>query len=352
MTKMTKIRWRPAAASVLVAALMALAVSACGGSKSGASSATASGKATSTASTEVAAKTGLKIAFVCATGSQQPFFVPIQRGAEAAARAVGASLDFTGLTQPNQFTAPIITNALKVAIDQKPAALVVCDFFPPSEDPLIKQARAEGIPVFISNSGSSASDALAIASFTENNYEAGEEAGKLMAQKGAKDVVCVDDNPGNTSVVARCSGLIAGAKAAGIQASADTLPQGDSSDATEETTAVKALLASKPQVDGVVMMGPVQGPAAVLGVQQAGRSGKVMVGTFDLSSTVLKDVKSGSLAFAIWQEPYLQGYLPVQAAASYVKYGLASVGTVGTGPVFVTSSNVAKVQAATAAFGG
>lgn len=292
------------------------------------------------------------IAFVCATASQQPFFQPIQKGAEAAAKAGGVKLSYTGLTQPNAFTAPIITSALQVAINQHPTALVACDFFPPSEDPLLKKAAKEGIPVFVTNSTSTASDKLAIANFSESNYLGGEKAAKLVASQGAKDGLAVDDNPGNPSVVQRCAGFAAGAKAAGMKVSILTLPQGDSSDATLEDTAVKGALAKNPKIDAVLMMGPVQGPAAALAVQQSGDAGKVKVGTFDLSSTVLTDISKGTMDFGIWQEPYLQGYLAVQAAADYVKYGFSPTGSVGTGPTFVTKKNVAAVKKAVAAFGG
>jgi simple sugar transport system substrate-binding protein len=346
-----------ASAIIALGVVVIAAGAGCGSSSSGAVKSASSSSAAPAASSagsgaESAGDSSIKIAYVCATASQQPFFVPLQKGAEAAAKAMGVELDYTGLTQPGVFTAPVMTSALQTALNQNPSAIIACDFFPPSEDPLLKQAAGKGIPVFVTGSTSPASSAVAAATFSENNYEGGVQAAKVMSQTGVKNGLCVDDNVQDPVVASRCTGFVAGAKAAGIKAGIDNLPQGSSSDETVEVNAVKAALAKDPTIDGILMMGPVQGPAAVLGVQEAGLAGKVKVGTFDLSQSVLNDIKSGSMDFGIWQEPYLEGYLPVEAAAWYVRYGMSPTSSVGTGPVMVTSANVAKVQAATNSFGG
>jgi simple sugar transport system substrate-binding protein len=349
-------RWRKVGAGLLALIGAAAVVAGCGGNNdSKDTTAPASGgSSTDAASSARVSNEGgdFTVAYVCATASQQPFFVPIQRGAEDAAKAYGVKLNYTGLTDPNGFTAPIMTRALQVAVNQKPDAIVACDFFPPSEDPVLKAASDKGIPVFISNSTSPESEKFAVASFAEDNHLGGIEGANRMAIAGVKHGLCVNDNPGNPVVTSRCTGFREGAKAAGIKATIKTLPQGSSSNATVSVNAVKGALAQDPSIDGVVMMGPVQGPSAVLGVQQAGRAGKVKVGTFDLSSTVIKQIKDGTILFGIWQEPYLQGFLPVQAAAYYLRYGLSPTGAVGTGPTFVTKDNVSKVEKATEAFGG
>jgi simple sugar transport system substrate-binding protein len=70
----------------------------------------------------------------------------------------------------------------------------------------------------------------------------------------------------------------------------------------------------------------------------------VTIGTFDLGPDVLKAVQDGRLAFAVDQQPYLQGYLPVVFLAELARHGLfpAQGDVIPTGPNFVTRANAAK----------
>jgi simple sugar transport system substrate-binding protein len=51
------------------------------------------------------------------------------------------------------------------------------------------------------------------------------------------------------------------------------------------------------------------------------------------------------MAFAIDQQQYLQGYLPVILLLNYIRYGVMPGANVLTGPGFVTKDNAAKVIA-------
>ena len=66
---------------------------------------------------------------------------------------------------------------------------------------------------------------------------------------------------------------------------------------------------------------------------------KVKLGTFDLSPDVLEAIDQGKMLFAIDQQQYLQGYLPIVLLKLHKLYGLMPAGTVMTGPGFVTQEN-------------
>jgi len=84
------------------------------------------------------------------------------------------------------------------------------------------------------------------------------------------------------------------------------------------------------------------------GLESAGKLGKLKFGTFDLSPTVLQAVANGQIDFAIDQQPFLQGYLPVVFLVNFIRYGvIPSQDTVFTGPNFVTRETAAKVLALT-----
>lgn len=284
------------------------------------------------------------IAFVCALPSI-PFFGPIANGAKAAAKQLGIKLNYNGMG-PTNVNGPAEATILKAAIAQKPAGLVVCNFFPSAESPLIKKAIKQGIPVIVANSGAATWQGDgAIAYLGEDSFQGGQAAATAMVKAGVKHPLCFDDTPGNPDVAARCAGFVKQMKAGGIQVTVVNDQQA-SSNPTAIAAAIKGELASKPNIDGVLTMGPEQGDAASQAISQVGKAKKVKLGTFDLSTNILNGISKGSVLFGIWQEPYLQGYLPVVMAYQYAKYGFSPVGYVHTGPLLVTKANVAKVTAA------
>ena len=71
------------------------------------------------------------------------------------------------------------------------------------------------------------------------------------------------------------------------------------------------------------------------------------MGTFDVNADVIKSLKGGKILFAIDQQQYLQGYLPVVFAVLFVN-NLNTVGggkPVLTGPGIINKANAAKVAA-------
>ena len=55
-------------------------------------------------------------------------------------------------------------------------------------------------------------------------------------------------------------------------------------------------------------------------VRASGLEGRVTLATFDLSPDVLNAVRDGDLLFAVDQQPYLQGYLPVVLLAEQARH--------------------------------
>ena len=81
-------------------------------------------------------------------------------------------------------------------------------------------------------------------------------------------------------------------------------------------------------------------------------AGNPKIATFDLSSDVENEIKAGTLAFAVDQQQYLQGYLPIQFLYLFKKHEGQTVGggtTVASGPLLVTKTNISNVSAAIAA---
>jgi simple sugar transport system substrate-binding protein len=62
----------------------------------------------------------------------------------------------------------------------------------------------------------------------------------------------------------------------------------------------------------------------------------VRVASFDITDGILNAVADRAASFAIDQQPFLQGYLPVQVLAIRHRHGVTPVSNISTGPKLVT----------------
>ena len=81
------------------------------------------------------------------------------------------------------------------------------------------------------------------------------------------------------------------------------------------TQAIQGALSSDSKVDAIFTLGSAIAADAVRAVQQQNLGDKVKIGSVDLSTAVLKQIKDGKIAFTIDQQPYLQGYYAVSILA-------------------------------------
>lgn len=288
-----------------------------------------------------AAPKQVTIAFVSGPLSDS-FFPPVFKGAHAAARALGVKLHYIPINEGDIEASSAQT--MQAAIAQHPDAIVVGDFIPSVVDPYIKQAVAAGIPVYVDQSGQEQWRADGAFGFVgQQGPEVGKVAANTMARLGAKNVLCVINVPGNLYLQRICQGLTATAKANGVKSEILNLPTADSTDQAKVSRDIGAYLQSHRGIDGVFTENAAVGTAAVAALSGANMTGKVKVGTMEISKVALHDVESGKISFLINEQPYLDGYYGVLFAYQYVKYGLAPVGPVGTGPRLVEKSNIKKI---------
>ncbi|MDQ2633240.1 MAG: substrate-binding domain-containing protein, partial [Pseudomonadota bacterium] len=117
-----------------------------------------------------------------------------------------------------------------------------------------------------------------------------------------------------------------------------------SNDPADVKAKVKAAIASDPEIDTIVTLtASLAGEPAVEAIAEAGAEGKINLGSFDLSAGLLQAVADGKAAFAIDQQQYLQGYMPVVILALYDKYGLVPSADLPSGPNLITQEKAAQV---------
>ncbi|MDX6600527.1 MAG: simple sugar transport system substrate-binding protein, partial [Gaiellales bacterium] len=207
------------------------------------------------------------------------------------------------------------------------------------KDPLTK-AAAKGIEIITVNSGAGAFPDLKTFEVHVGQDEeiAGEGAGKQFNDAGAKSVVVVIHEASNSGLTDRAKGV-----KKTFKGTTKTLVIPDAKADIPGTQAkIKAYFAANKSTDALLGLDPdVTVPA-----QQVAPSG-TKVGTFDVNPAVITGIKAGKILFAIDQQQYLQGYLPVVFAMLFVT-NLNTVGGGGqvlTGPGIINKANAAKVAA-------
>ncbi|NRP90564.1 simple sugar transport system substrate-binding protein [Rhizobium mongolense subsp. loessense] len=267
--------------------------------------------------------------------ANDPFWSVVKNGVNSAAKDMGVSVDYRA---PETFDMVSMGQLIDAAVNQKPDGLIVSIPDASALGPSIRKAVAAGIPVISINSGSDVSKELgALLHVGQDEYTAGKAAGAKLHEMGGKEGLCVNQEVGNVSLDLRCKGF-----ADGFGGKVTVLPV--SNDPADVRAKVKAALSSNTAVDTVMALGSgTAGEPSLAAVEDVGMTGKIKVATFDLSADFLKAVADGKAAFAIDQQQFLQGYLPVVFLANYAKYGLIPGGNVPSGPNLITKEKAAQV---------
>lgn len=279
-----------------------------------------------------------------------PFFGAVKLGTDTAAKELGITYQYSTTPDFNDIVA-LYARLTEAAIARKPAAIVIGDFFPDSVEPLIKQAVEEGIPVFVTNSGRTTWRDLGALGFVGEDPDLmGARGGEAEAKAGVKNGICINHVPANPVLERRCNGYVAAIEAAGGTAKMITIPYEDTTNDQKLQQAIGGALLSDKAIDGVFTLGPSVAMNAIAAVEQTGR--EIVVGTTDMSTSALEAIRDGKLLFALDQQPFLQGYYGLLMASQYVKYKVAPVTEVNSGPFIIDASNVAAVLDVSKAYPG
>ena len=205
----------------------------------------------------------------------------------------------------------------------------------------ITDAVDKGIPVITINSGThEQSEQLgALLHVGQPEYDAGFGAGKKAKAAGVTKFLCVNHYITNPASVDRCQGY---ADALGVELGNQMIDSGQ--DPAEIKNKVMAYLNSNEDANGILTLGPTSAHPTLAALDELSLSGEIYFGTFDLSSEIAAGVKDGTIAFAIDQQPYLQGYMPVIILTNLARYGVVPSGHMNSGPGFITTGNIALVE--------
>jgi simple sugar transport system substrate-binding protein len=275
------------------------------------------------------------------------FWGVVRNGVKAAAADMGVTVNYSAPDAESDMVK--MSQLIEAAIAKKPNGIVVSIPNPDALGPSIKKAVEAGIPVISMNSGSDVFKSLGVlAHVGQTEYEAGLGAGTRFKDAGVTNAVCFNQEVGNQALTLRCNGFFDGLYGEGGADKGKVLT-GNISDPAGMQATMAAALSADTTIDGVMTLGPTVAVPALAAVEAAGKTGAIHVATFDLSADILTAIKDGKMDFAIDQQQFIQGYLPIVMLVQYAETrNLATgngAGLVMTGPGFVTKENAEAVIA-------
>jgi len=268
-------------------------------------------------------------------GEGDSFWAVVKKGAEDAGKQLGVTVKYSESVNDPQKQAQLIDSA----VTEKVNGIAVSAPNPDAIRDSLKKATDAGIAVITLNSGADDYQEFgAITHVGQTEEIAGEGAGAKFKEAGAKKLLCVIHEQSNIGLNQRCDGA-----KTGFGGEVENLQVKGVSDIQTTLTEIQSKLQADTSIDAVLSLNPDIAVPARDAIKGAGSSAKL--GTFDLSGDVVQAIQDGEIEFAVDQQQYLQGYLPVV----FLTLNKTNANTVGggqpvfTGPGFVTKDNAETV---------
>ncbi|MEV2276026.1 substrate-binding domain-containing protein [Nocardiopsis sp. NPDC049922] len=261
------------------------------------------------------------------------FWDIIRAGAEDAAAKSGIDLEYSSAPEAREQA-----NLIQSAIERDVDGIAVTLAKPDALEGAISDAVEAGIPVVAFNAGLEEwQDMGVLEYFGTDEHVAGTAFGERLNDVGAEKVMCVIQEQGHVALETRCASL-----GEAFEGESEVVYV-DSANMPEVRTSIASTLQADEDYDYVVTLGAPIAMTAIDAVDDAGSDARVA--TFDTNSELVGAIQGGIVAWAVDQQPYLQGYLSVDGLWLYNTNGNVSGGgsAVLTGPAFIDETNADAV---------
>lgn len=307
--------------TILVLVLLLAALAACGGGTT---------DTTTPAGGETTAVTlGLSLSTL-----NNPFFVTLADGAQAAANAAGVTLT---IVDAQDDPAREATN-IEDLIAQQVSAILINPTDADAIVPSIQKANAAGIPVFTIDRG--AAGGTVVSHIASDNVAGGRLAGEFLcnALGGTGRVVELEGIAGTSAARDRGAGFNAylSESCPGVTVVAR---QTANFNRAEGLSVFENILQAETAINGVFAHNDEMILGAIEAAKAAGRAGDIVFVGFDAVDDAVAAVNAGDLAATVAQQPAVMGQLGVETAlaslrgetvADFIPVALALVNNEGT----------------------
>lgn len=273
------------------------------------------------------------------------FYITMNRGAQAAAKALGITVDFQGA---EEFDPVLQTPVLDAVIARGPDAILIAPTDTTQMIEPLRRANEAGITVitvdtFIDDGkyqdGAGDGD-FPLSYVASDNVGGGRMAARFMADAigGEGQVYVSNVRPGISTTDQREEGFKA--EMAENFPNVEVLDtQFNENDASLAASQFNAVLARNPDIKGVFGANLFSALGAGNGVEGAGKAGDVTVIAFDAPQSIVDNISSGLVDAAIAQHPAEIGYFGVMAAYAALT-GQSVPVSIGTGFTVIDADNV------------
>jgi simple sugar transport system substrate-binding protein len=270
-----------------------------------------------------------------------PFFVPTQYGFSDAAALLGLPNPKWGGSQ-NSLAAEMVSY-FNTAVSAKAAGIAYAGIDATSFTTPTMNAMNAGIPVLSYNADGLVKNGIAdigtnrLAYVGQALYISGQQLGQKIKSliPGGGEIAIFIATPGSGNIQPRYDGAVS------VLGSSYTVHEVATGATTgPELAAEKAFLAGHKTIKGAFAVDA--GSTELLGQALSSSGLTVPNGGFDTTPTTLSNIQGGKTDFTIYQDPYLQGFLPTMYMYLYnLSGGTISPSDTDTGLTFITKSNAA-----------
>ena len=279
------------------------------------------------------------------------FYITMNKGAQAAAEALGIKVDFQGA---EDFNPTLQIPVLDAVIARQPSAIVIAPTDTTQLIEPLRRATEQGIAVvtvdtFIDDgayqNGAGDGD-FPMSYIASDNVAGGRMAAAAMGEAlGGKGAVYVSNvRPGISTTDQREEGFKLEMQERFPDINVlDT--QYNENDASTAASQLQAVLAREPNLAGVFGANLFSALGAANGVDSADKLGDITVIAFDAPQSIVDQLKTGLVDMAIAQHPAEIGYYGVMTAYAHLT-GQSVPPLIGTGFTVITADNVDEPEVA------
>jgi ribose transport system substrate-binding protein len=264
---------------------------------------------------------GPRIALVMKTPNN-PFFIDMQKGADAAAARLGVELVVQSPEREIDVEKQmqIVENLIETGVE----ALCIAPAASKGIIPALAKANAAKIPIVVVDDQVDAKAAAEAGVHTESyvgsdNVEGGRLAGRRLidATNGRASVAVLEGIPGHETGDSRLSGFKQAIQAApGVKL---VVSQTANWERDQGYSVFQNMLQAHPEIDAVFACNDMMALGAAEAIAAAGKTGKIRVIGFDAVDDARKAILAGQLDASIAQYPSEMGRLAVETALRLVR---------------------------------
>lgn len=268
-----------------------------------------------------------------------PFWSVVRNGAKDASESLGINFNYQS---PQNFDMITMSQIIDAVISTNPDGLIVSVPDLSALKKSIRSASKKGIPIIVINSGIDIMEEVEILTYVgQSEYEAGIKAGEELLKYNITAALCVNHEIGNISLDQREQGFRKILNENNIDVK--TIPI-DASDPSETRESLRTYLSSNKNINGILTLGPLGAIPIMNLLDEIDIDKNINLATFDFTPEIIDGILRGRISFALDQQQYLQGYLPVVLMNLYItNKNIPAYKKLETGPSIIDIKNAQDV---------